>query len=213
VAQRRRTSWIDQFVLRDDVSNPFVQVITAAQQIANVAEDRVGLSRSDYDAAGQARYQARVLEDLARLLDDDVVAHAARADEALVSVTDPVARGRVLTGALSGSVRATATLLDTCATLLELAERLVVVRRPTSRLALMAAVESVRAAASTAHLTVLVNLPRITDVSLYDELAGGMHRFDVTLAQANRIAATLRSEVEVGRSLPHQSHLRHRTFS
>jgi formiminotetrahydrofolate cyclodeaminase len=205
VSQRHvRTSWIDQFLLREDVNNPFVQVITAAQQIARVAEDRVGLSRQQYDAAGTARYQARLLEDLTRLLDDDVSAHARRADEALKSGLEPVVRGRALTAALSGSIRATAMLIDTCHALLVLAEDLVPIRRASSRLALMAAVESVRSAASAAHLTVLVNLPRITDVALYDELASGVQSFDVTLAQANRLSSTLRSEVAVGQALPLQ---------
>src|SRR3712207_6215452 len=106
VANRRRTSWIDQFVLREDVNNPFVQVITAAQQIVLVAEDRVGLASAEYDDVATARYQARVLEDLARMLDEDVVAHGQRADQALTGEVDPVVRARVLTGALTGAVRA-----------------------------------------------------------------------------------------------------------
>lgn len=204
MAHRRRTSWIDQFVLREDVNNPFFQVITSAQQVARVAEDRVGLTRSDYDEVATARYQARVLEDLARMLDEDVVAHGKKADEALVGEIDPVVRARVLTNSLTGAVRASAMLVDGCHTLLGLAEKLLVIRRPQSRLTLMAAVESTRAAASTAHLTVLVNLPRITDVALYDELAGGIDSFDVTLARANRVASALRSEVRVGHAMPEQ---------
>jgi formiminotetrahydrofolate cyclodeaminase len=204
VANRRRTSWIDQFVLREDVNNPFVQVITSAQQVARVAEDRVGLTRVEYDEVATARYQARVLEDLARMLDEDVVAHGRKADEALAGETDPVVRARVLTNALTGAVRASAMLVDACHTLLGLSEKLLVIRRPASRLTLMAAVEQTRAAASTAHLTVLVNLPRITDVALYDELNSGIDSFDVTLARANRVASALRSEVRVGQSIPAQ---------
>jgi formiminotetrahydrofolate cyclodeaminase len=204
VSQRRRTSWIDQFVLREDVNNPFVQVITAAQQLARVAEDRVGLTRAEYDEVATARYQARVLEDLARMLDEDVVAHGRKADEALAGDTDPVLRARVLTGSLTGAVRASAMLVDACHTLLGLSEKLLVIRRPASRLTLMAAVESTRAAASTAHLTVLVNLPRITDVALYDELAGGIDTFEITLARANRVASALRSEVRVANTMPSQ---------
>ncbi len=185
-------------MLREDVNNPFAQVITAAQSVARVAEDRVGLSRAEYDDVAAARYQARVLEDLARMLDEDVVAHGNRADEALASEADPVVRGRVLTGSLTGAVRASAMLVDACHTLLGLCEKLLVIRRPASRLTLMAAVESTRSAASIAHLTVLVNLPRIIDVALYDELAGGVDSFDVTLARANRVAAVLRSEVRLG---------------
>ncbi len=203
VSQRRRTSWIDQFVLRQDVNNPFVQVITSAQQLARVAEDRVGLTRAEYDDVATARYQARVLEDLARMLDEDVAAHGRRADEALAG--DPETRARVLSNALIGSVRATAMLVDACHTLLGLSEKLLVIRRPVSRLMLMAAVENTRAAASTAHLTVLVNLPRITDVTLYDELAGGIDTFDITLAHANRVAAALRSEVRVAQAMPASS--------
>lgn len=199
-----RTSWIDQFVLREDVNNPFAQVITAAQQLAQVAEDRVGLSRAEYDAVATARYQARVLEDLARMLDEDVASHGRRADEALAPESDPADRARALAGALTGAVRATAMLVDTCHTLLGLSEKLLVIKRPHSRLRLMAAVESIRAAASTAHLTVLVNLPRITDVALYDELASGVNSFDVTLAYANRVAASLRSEVTVSQTMPLQ---------
>lgn len=192
-----RSSWIDQFLLREDVNNPFVQAITAAQQIARVAEDRVGLSRRQYDDLSTARYQARLLEDLARMLDDDVTAHGRKADEALAAKLEPEALGRVLTGSLTGAVRAHATLVDTCHALLRLTETLLVIHRPSTRLMLMAAVESVRGAASSAHLTILVNLPRITDVALYDELSSGLHTFDVTLADANRVAATLRSEVAV----------------
>lgn len=204
MANRRRTSWIDQFVLREDVNNPFFQVITSAQQVARVAEDRVGLTRAEYDDVATARYQARVLEDLARMLDEDVVSHGRRADEALASEPDPVVRARVLTNALTGAVRASAMLVDACHTLLGLSEKLLVIRRPASRLTLMAAVEQTRAAASTAHLTVLVNLPRITDVALYDELNSGIDSFDITLARANRVASALRSEVRVGGSIPAQ---------
>jgi hypothetical protein len=204
LSHRRRTSWIDQFVLREDVSNPFVQVITAAQQLSRVAEDRVGLSRAQYETAGTARHQALVLEDLARWLDDEVAGHGRRADEALGAETDPVERARVLAGALTGSVRASAMLVDVCHTLLGLAEKLLMVRRQANRLMLMAAVESLRGAASNAHLTVLLNLPRVTDVALYDELAGGVNSFDVTLAYANRVASALRSEAAVGQSLARQ---------
>lgn len=202
--RRVRTSWIDQFLSRDDVTNPFAQVVWAAQLVARVSEDRVGLVRRDYETAEAVRSQAVLLEHLARLLDEDVTAHGRRADEALAARLDPADLGRVLTAALTESVRATATLVDSCATLLSLAEQLVMIRRPASRLMLMAAVGGVRAAAGTAHLTVLLNLPRITDVTLYDELASGVDSFDVTLAQANRVAAALRSEASVGSALPLQ---------
>jgi hypothetical protein len=205
VSQRIRTSWIDQFALRQDVGNPFVLVITAAQQLAVVADDRSGLSRADYDAVAAARSQAVLLEDLARWLDDEVAQHAQRSDNALADGLGPEDRARVLAGALSGTIRCHSMLIDACQTLLELGERLLAVRRPSSRLRLMAAVEAVRAAASTAHLTVLVNLPRITDVLLYDELAGRIDSFDQTLASANRVAAALRSEAAVRHTLPLQN--------
>jgi hypothetical protein len=204
VSQRIRTSWIDQFALREDVGNPFVLVITAAQQIMTVADDRVGLSRAEYDDAAAARSQAGLLEDLARWLDDEVATHAQRADSALADELGPEERARVLAGALSGAVRCHSMLIDACHTILLLSERLLVVRRASSRLRLMAAAEAVRAAASTAHLTLLLNLPRITDVALYDELAHRIDTFDATLACANRVSAALRSEVAVRHTMPRQ---------
>jgi formiminotetrahydrofolate cyclodeaminase len=207
VSQRHvRVSWLDQFTLRQDVHNPFVAVITAAQQIALVAEDRVGLSRIQYDAAVSAHAQARVVEDLARWLDDDVAGHARRCDEALAPAAASESRARHLAAGLTGAVRAHAALLDSCQTLLSLAETLVVVNRPSSRLRLLAAVESVRSAASTAHLTVLVNLPRITDSTLYDRLEQRLEVFDTILAEANRVAAAVRSEVAVRQQLARPGH-------
>jgi hypothetical protein len=41
-------------------------------------------------------------------------------------------------------------------------------------------------------------------VALYDELAGGIDTFDITLARANRVAAALRSEVRVSHAMPSQ---------
>lgn len=205
VSQRIRTSWIDQYALREDVGNPFVQVITAAQQLAVVADDRSGLNRTEYDTVSGARTQAVLLEDLARWLDDEVAAHAQRSDNALADKLGPEERARVLAGALSGAMRCHSMLIDTCHTLLQISEKLLVVRRASSRLRLMAAVEAIRAAASTAHLTVLVNLPRITDAVLYDELAHRIHTFDGTLASANRVAASLRSEAAVRHTMPMQN--------
>jgi formiminotetrahydrofolate cyclodeaminase len=206
VSQRHvRVSWLDQFTLRQDVHNPFVQVVTAAQQVALVAEDRVGLSRRQYDEAVSAQAEARVVEDVARWLDDDVAAHSRRCDEAIASGTSPELRARELAAGLTGAVRAHAALLDSCRSLLGVAEVLIAVNRPSSRLRLLAAVESVRTAASSAHLTVLVNLPRITDVTHYDRLEQRLEVFDGVLAEANRVAAALRSEVAVRQQLPRQS--------
>jgi hypothetical protein len=66
----------------------------------------------------------------------------------------------------------------------------------------MAAVESLRGAASTAHLTVLANLPRVTDSVLYDELSVGLGSLDVTLALANRLSSAMRSDTALGGPLP-----------
>ncbi|HEY0774581.1 MAG TPA: hypothetical protein VGD51_10895, partial [Nocardioidaceae bacterium] len=66
------------------------------------------------------------------------------------------------------------------------------------------AVEALRGAASTAHLTILANLPRLTDSVLYDELASGVRSSEVTLALANRISQTIRSEMELRPPLPTQ---------
>lgn len=205
-----RASWIDQFVLRGPEPggslSPFRQTVAAGEQLARVAEDRSGLPRAAYDALGTARHQARLLAELARLLDEDVASLARRADSEGSAAEDAVARARVLTASLSGAVRATATLLDTCHSMLLVAEQLLVVRRPRSRLELMAAVETLRGAASTAHLTVLANLPRLTDSVLYDELESGLRSVEVTLALANRISEVIRGEMELRPSLPPQRH-------
>ena len=201
-----RASWIDQFVLRGHGAplSPFRLTVTAGEQLARVAEDRAGLPRAQYDALGTARHQARLLSELARMLDEDVASLARKADQAPASTADPVERARVLSAALSGTVRATATLVDTCHSMLLLAEQLLVVRPMRSRLELMAAVEALRGAASTAHLTVLANLPRLTDSVLYDELESGLRSVEVSLALANRISQTIRDEMAVRPGLPTQ---------
>jgi hypothetical protein len=201
-------SWIDQFVLRGPAPggslSPFRQAILAGEQLARVAEDRSGLPRAAYDALGTARHQARLLSELARMLDEDVASWARKADLAPSPGIDPVGHARVLASSLSGVVRATATLLDTCHSMLLLAEQMLVVHRTRSRLELLAAVEAARGAASTAHVTVLANLPRLTDSQLYDELASGLGSVEVTLALAGRISQKIRSEVSLRPSLPPQ---------
>ena len=202
-------SWIDQFVLHGPAPggtlSPFRQAVVAGEQLARVAEDRSGLPRADYEALGTARHQARLLSELARMLDEDVASWARKADLAPSPSIDPVGHARVLASSLSGVVRATATLLDTCHSMLLLAEQMLVVQSTRSRLELMAAVGALRGAASTAHLTVLANLPRLTDSVLYDELANGIDSVEVTLALANRISQTIRSQVSLRRpSLPPQ---------
>jgi hypothetical protein len=202
-----RASWIDQFVLRGPepggALSPFRLAVMAGEQLARVAEDRSGLPRAQYEALGTARHQAKLLSELARMLDEDVASLARKADTAPSQIIDPVGHARVLAASLSGVVRATATLLDACHSMLLLAEQLLVVRRPRSRLELMAAVETLRGAASTAHLTVLANLPRLTDSVLYDELESGLRAVEVTLALANRISETIRSDTR-GPNLPGQ---------
>jgi formiminotetrahydrofolate cyclodeaminase len=208
VADTPAISWIDELVLRvpqpGGALSPFRQAIIAGEQLARVAEDRSGLNRTAYDAAGTARHQARLLAELARLLDEDVTTHARRAEAAPPYEQDSVQRTRVLAASLSGMVRATATLVDTCHSMLLIADQLLVVRRTRSRLELMAAVGTIRAAASTAHLTVLANLPRLTDSMLYDELAAGLRTVEVTLGLADRVSRTIRAELMPQAGLPVQ---------
>ncbi|MGZ4500035.1 MAG: hypothetical protein ACXVXD_06335 [Nocardioidaceae bacterium] len=194
-------SWIDQFVLRrgDSIFAPFGQVVAAAERLARVAEDRSGLPRHSYDLVGAAGYRARVLAELARVLEEDVNVLSRRADEVLRPGVDGVGRERVLTVVFTEAVRAHAMLMDTCSQLLVLCEDLMVLRRAKSRLELMGAIEALRGAASTSHLTVLANLPRITDVTLYDQLSAGLESLDGTLALANRLTSTLRSDTRYGR--------------
>ena len=104
----------------------------------------------------------------------------------------------------SGTIRATSRLLDICDLLLELAEKLLVIRRTKTRIELIAAVEAVRGAASIGHLTVLANLPRITDAGLYDELSARRESLDQTLALANRLSAAMRSDTLHGPVMPSQ---------
>jgi formiminotetrahydrofolate cyclodeaminase len=202
------TTWIDGLMLRGarpgGALSPFRQAVIAGEQLARVAEDRSGLPRTAYDAVGTARHQAHLLAELARMLDEDVAEHARRAQRAPSHDDDPVQRARVLSGALSGMVRATATLVEVCHSLLLVADQLLVVRNPPSRLELMAAVGTVRAGASTAHLTVLANLPRLTDSTLYDELEAGLEGIEVALGLADRVSRTIRTDLAPRSGLPSQ---------
>lgn len=204
MAQRAHVSWIDQFVLRGDTFSPFRQIIDAADQLAKVAEDRSGLTRSSYEAVGSVRRRATALSGEARALEVEILTWARRADTALADGTEPAARARILTSTFSGTIRATSALLDICDSLLALAEQLLVIRRTKSRIELIAAVEAIRGAASIAHLTVLANLPRITDAGLYDQLATRRESLDQTLALANRLSAAMRSDTLHGPTLPSQ---------
>ncbi len=203
-ARRAYVSWIDQFVLRGDTFSPFRQVVDAAEQLAQVAEDRSGLTRSAYESVGSVGSQAHELAEKARVLEREILERARRADAAIAEDSDPAARARVLTESFSGTIKATARLLDIADTLLGLAEQLLVIRRTKSRIELIAAVEAVRGAASIGHLTVLANLPRITDAGLYDELSARREALDRTLALANRLSAAMRSDTLQGPVLPSQ---------
>ncbi|MGZ4437190.1 MAG: hypothetical protein ACXVWU_13755 [Nocardioides sp.] len=201
--QRAHVSWIDQFVLREDTFSPFRQVIDAAHQLAAVSEDRSGLTRSAYDAVGAVRTRSTALAESTIALEDEIKVLARRADAALAN-GDTAVSARVLTATFSGTITATAHLVDTCHELLGLAEQLLVIRRLKSRIELIAAVEAIRGAASIAHLTVLANLPRITDVGLYDQLATRRETLDGTLALANRLSAAMRSDTLHGPVMPSQ---------
>ncbi len=201
---RVHVSWIDQFVLRGDTFSPFRQAIDAAEQLAHVSEDRSGLTRSSYDAVGAVRSRAADLSEQLQALEREIVALAHHADAALAKGFDQAERARVLAASFSGTIKATALLVDTCHTLLGLAEQLLVIRRTKSRIELIAAVEAIRGAASIGHLTVLANLPRITDVGLYDELSTRRESLDRTLALANRLSAAMRSDTLQGPPLPSQ---------
>jgi hypothetical protein len=202
--QRAHVSWIDQFVLREDTFSPFRQVIDAAYQLAAVSDERTGLTRSAYESVGAVRTRAIALAEESAGLEQEIKVLARRADEALAS-GDAAASARVLTATFSGTIAATAYLVDTCHELLGLAEQLLVIRRTKSRIELIAAVEAIRGAASIAHLTVLANLPRITDAGLYDQLATRRESLDGTLALANRLSAAMRSDTLHGPVLPSQS--------
>lgn len=202
-SRRVHVSWIDQFVLRGDTFSPFRQVIDAAEQMAQVAEDRSGLTRASYESVGAARGQAAALAEQARVLEQEILERARRADAAIAEGSD-ASRARVLAESFSGTIRATSRLLDICDLLLELAEKLLVIRRTKTRIELIAAVEAVRGAASIGHLTVLANLPRITDAGLYDELSARRESLDQTLALANRLSAAMRSDTLHGPVMPSQ---------
>jgi hypothetical protein len=205
VASRRvYVSWIDQFVLRGDTFSPFRQVIDAAEQLAEVAEDRSGLTRASYESVRAVLGQATALAEKARLLEQEILERARRADAAIAEGSENASRARILAESFSGTIRATARLLDICDLLLEMAEKLLVIRRTKTRIELIAAVEAVRGAASIGHLTVLANLPRITDAGLYDELSARREALDQTLALANRLSAAMRRDTLHGPVMPSQ---------
>jgi hypothetical protein len=186
---------MDQFVLRGrgpaEALTPFRQTLAAASVLAMVAEDRTGLMSHEYDVVGTARYQAMILAELAQQLEDEVTRLSGEAEASRRSDVDPAA---TLTASLTGVVRTTATLADVCHALLRVAESLLVVRRAKSRVELTAAVETLRAAVGTAQITVQANLPRVTDASTYDQLAGGLGTFDRIRDLADRISGTLRAQ-------------------
>ncbi len=77
-------------------------------------------------------------------------------------------------------------------------------RKPKNASGVVTSAEAIRGAASIAHLTVLANLPRITDAGLYDELSKRREALDQTLALANRLSAAMRSDTLHGPVMPSQ---------
>ncbi len=197
----KRASWIDQFVLRSDGPGgglaPFSQALAAAELLARVAEDRSGLSRPTYDAIGTLRYQTALLADFARSLEADFHRQVQIADDSLrpdpLSDMDASRRARALMASLSAAIEATATLTEICHALLGVAEGLLVINRPKSRIEIVAAVEALRGAASTAVVSVQANIGRITDAVMYDRLTAMMRAVDHTIARADQISRTLRN--------------------
>lgn len=202
--------WIDQFILRGVGPGrglaPFSQAVCAAELLISVAQDRARLTRPAYDAVGTLGYQAVLLADFARSLEADLTRHAQQAEQAvgMTVLTDADAsdRARRLMTSLSGAIETYATLTEVCHALLVVAEGLLVVDRPKSRIELMAAVEALRATASTALVTVQVNVDRITDAVLYDRLEAVAHTVEQTLARARNLSSEiLRSTSPAGGSV------------
>jgi hypothetical protein len=186
---------MDQFVLRGhgpaEVLTPFRQVRAAADMLARVSQERTGLTIREYDAVASARYQAEILGELARNLDDQVTKFSTDAEHSRIAGTDPA---RTLITSLTGVIRTTATLAEVCHALLRVSESLLVVRTAKARVELAAAIETLRAAVGTSQITVQANLSRITDSRTYDQLAAGIPSFDVIREQADRVADVLRRQ-------------------
>ena len=193
--------WLDQFLLRREAAGgalaPFPQAIGAAEALVGVALDRVDLPRPSYEAVGTLRYQAQLLADFARNLEAELGEHARRAEEAVAErvVTEAEAsrRARTMMGALSGALQSVASLTEVCHALVVVAEGLLVITRPRSRVALVSAVEAVRGAASTSLVIVSSNIGRVTDAVLYDRLEAVSRTVDATLVRADQVSEVIRA--------------------
>ncbi len=196
---RAQPSWIDQFVLRGtgpgQALAPFGQVLAAAELLMVVADERAGLPRAPYDRVRVAGHQLEVLADFAQRLEGDFVQCLRTADALRGKDSDPSARARTLMSSLTGALEATATLGEICQALLEVADTLTVIARPKSRIEVVAAVEGIRGAASSALVTVHSNLGRITDVRIHDRLASRVAPVGQTLAYADAISRRIRESV------------------
>ena len=196
----KKSLWIDQFVLRNfgpaGERAPFTQAVSAAELLVSVAQERARLPRASYDAVGTLGYQAMLLADFARSLETDLARHAQQAERvvglSVLTESDASDRARTLMGSLSGAVEAFATLTEVCHAMLVVAEGLLVVDQPKRQIELMAAVEALRAAASTALMCVQANVDRITDAVLYDRLEAVVRTVDQTLSRASTLSERIR---------------------
>ena len=178
---------------------PFGQVIDAAGLLAKVAEDGAGLTRTTFDKVRTARYQALVLADLARLLDEDVAVLGRRADDAMHPGVDPARRARTAGHRVH---RDDPGHRDADRHLPHAARGrpgLLVIRRTRSRLG---ADGGRRVAArggqhGTPHGA--GEPPAGHRPVLYDELSVGLGSLDVTLALANRLSSAMRSDTAARR--------------
>lgn len=165
--------------------------------LARVADDRVSLPRPQYEAFGTLRYQASLLADFARRLESDFLRQVRVADDSLkpdpLADNDASRRARALMSSLSAAIDATATLTEICHALLGVADGLLVVNSPKSRIEIIAAVEALRGAATTAQVTVQANISRITDAVLYDRLMAMMRNVDQTVSRAEELSRSIRS--------------------
>lgn len=199
--QHAREDWIAQHFMRaggpGGVLEPFSQVVAAADVLAHVATDRVGLARYGPTSIGTIAHQAVVLGDFARALRDDSTAMLRSAELAPAAAQGDEAgralRARTLMHALSGAVESTATLIEVAQALLGVAESLQSVQRPKGRIELVAAVEGLRAGAATAYMTAEVNLDRITDAVKFDRLARRITAIDDVLDRSDRLVRSLRA--------------------
>jgi hypothetical protein len=193
---RIQHSWIDDFVLRGNGAGeslaPFSQTFAAAELLARVADERSGLPRQAYEQVGVAGRQIEMLADVAQRLETDFNGCVRASDSVRAGGGDASDRARVLMRSLTGAVEATATLMEVCQALLDVAATLTVITRPKARIQIVAAVEGLRCATSVALVTVHSSLGRITDARVYDRLVKKVESAQSTLDYADRIARDLR---------------------